>query len=120
MDANQQKQINEILFRVSTLERQVKIMIQNQAALDATIAALPQAITAAVVPAVTSSVETQLAPVITALEAASASSGVDFTNEINSLNAIPASVAGTVAPAVATSVAANFTPPTSPATPPAS
>ena len=65
-------------------------MAATQADLDAAIAALPGLIETAL--------ETELAPVIAAIQAKAGA--VDFTPEITSLNAIPASVSSAVATAV--------------------
>ena len=64
----------------------------TQAQLDAAIAALPAQIETAV--------ENALQPVIAQIQAAAAANSVDLTNEVNSLNAIPAAVASAVATAV--------------------
>ena len=70
-------------------EMEIRIMA-TQADLDAVIAALPAALETAL--------ETALAPVIAAIQAKSGA--IDFTPEINSLNAIPAAVSSTVATAI--------------------
>ena len=83
--------------------------MMTQADLDAAIAALPGQIEAAVQTATVTAVTNGVQPIITALQNAQGN-GIDFTNEINSLNAL----AGTVAPAIASSVTSavvtNLTP----------
>jgi len=73
-------------------ESEKNIIMTNEAQLDAVIAALPQQIETAV--------NTSLAPAIAAIQAAAAANGIDLTNEVNSLQAIPAAVASAVAAAV--------------------
>jgi len=73
-------------------ESEKRIMATTQAQLDAAIAALPGQIETAV--------ESALAPVITAIQAAAAANGVDLTSEVNSLSAIPATVSAAVATAL--------------------
>jgi hypothetical protein len=89
MDEKTKQALTEILERVSKLEK--KIMM-NQAQLDAAIAALPGQIESAVT--------TALQPVIVQIQSVASAAGVDLTNEVNSLNAIPAAVASAVATAV--------------------
>lgn len=108
MDEETKQQINQILQGIERIE---KIMAMNQAQLDAAIAALPAQIEAAVESSTTTELETALAPVIANLQQIASQNGLDFTNEINSLNAIPGTVAPAVATQVSTSVVNNFTPP---------
>jgi hypothetical protein len=83
-------------------------LMATQADLDAAIAALPGQIQTAV--------ENALTPVIAAIEAKAAGTPVDFSPEIASLNAIPATVASGIAAAVTPAPApANDATPAAPA-----
>jgi predicted PurR-regulated permease PerM len=79
-----------ISLQVKQTNERIKLMAATQADLDAAIAALPAALDTAL--------ETALAPIIAAIQAKAGA--VDFTPEITSLNAIPASVSAAVAMAV--------------------
>jgi predicted transcriptional regulator len=94
-----QRELAEVKNSIKELKEKT---MTTQAQLDAAIAALPGLIETAV--------ETALQPVIAAIEAAGEANEIDFTNEVNSLNAIPAAVSASVAAAVT---------PAAPATPPA-
>jgi hypothetical protein len=100
MDEKTQQTITEILQRISNLEK--KIMM-TQAQLDAAIAALPGQIETAV--------GTALQPVIAQIQSVAASAGVDLTNEVNSLAAIPAAVASAVVAAVTPAAPASASTP---------
>ena len=93
-----EEKIIEVLERLTVLTHKI---MTTQEQLDAAIAALPGQIETAV--------ETAMQPVIAAIQQAAATNGVDLTNEVNALNAIP----GTVANAVA----AALTPPAAPLPP---
>ena len=73
-------------------ESEKNIIMTTKADLDAAIAALPSQIESAV--------ESALAPVITAIQSAAASNGVDLSAEVTSLQAIPASVSANIAAAL--------------------
>jgi hypothetical protein len=91
MDESRKQEITEIQEWILKLEKKI---MKTQADLDAAIAALPGQIETAVT--------TALQPVIASIQSIAASNGVDLTNEVNSLNALPS--------AVAQSVAATLTP----------
>ncbi len=77
------------------------VMATNKTQLDAVIAGLPAQIETAV--------ETALQPVIAAIQSAAEAEGVDLTDEVASLNAIPAAVSSAIATAL--TPATTTTPP---------
>ena len=77
---------------IAIKQSEERIIMTTKAQLDAVIAALPGQIETAV--------ETALQTVIAAIQSSAAINGVDLTDEVAQLQAIPAAVASSVATAV--------------------